>query len=177
MIRKILVVGACAAVAGCGQNYFVKGHALAPADRLDIVTAPAGALASNRHGNSCYTPCDLPLLTKGGGEVTIAKQGFHTERYMIGVQPSSKRIAMQATDLAVEATDPDPVTLPMTILAQMVGGKGAVQELDTSELRIELRELEEGEVDWLADDKPLTGERIPIDLDQPEAESKFAAAQ
>ena len=85
MIRKILIVCACAAVAGCGQNYFVKGHALAPSDRIDIVTAPAGALASNSHGNSCYTPCDLPLLTADGGEITIAKDGFHTERADMGV--------------------------------------------------------------------------------------------
>lgn len=158
---------AAAGLSACGQNYFVKGHALAPAGKVDVITAPAGATATNAHGNTCVTPCTLPLLTADGGEITLALAGYRTERHYVGARVSDRKIAMQAADYAVEAIDPDPFDIALTALSHAIAGRGGVQELDTRRIETELIELEEGEEDLLADARPLTGERIAIDLSEP----------
>ncbi|WFL77092.1 hypothetical protein P7228_14015 [Altererythrobacter arenosus] len=162
--RGVFPVLLASAVAACGPNYFVKGHSLAPAESVTIATYPTGALATNAQGNRCVTPCKLPLLTGDGGEITISKEGYHTERHYVGVQDSKRKLAMRSADLAVEAIDPDPVTMGLTLLAHAASGKGGVQELDVRSIQSELIPLKEGEEDLLAPAQPVTGERIPIDL-------------
>ncbi|WP_067787626.1 hypothetical protein [Paraurantiacibacter namhicola] len=143
---------------------FVKGHGLAPSETAHIVTLPAGALAQTNYGDSCRTPCYLPLLRDRGGEITVSAPGFHTERFTVTSSVSAQQVAQRTTSMAVEASDPDPVALGLTALANVMDGRGGVMELDERDFQIELRPLAEGEEDLLAPATPLTGERVPIDL-------------
>ncbi len=168
MKRKIAIATvSLLALSACGPNYFVKGHALKPAQQVDVATAPTGALVSNNFGNSCRTPCKLPLLTARGGELLIEKEGYFAELYYIGSEISGTKVALQASDIALDAIDPEPVTIGLTAIAHMISGKGAVMDLDRREIRSELIPLPEGEEETLATSDPLTGERIPIDLSEP----------
>ncbi len=164
--HSFLVLGALS-VSACGPNYFVKGKPLAPAQDLTIVTMPTGAVASNNHGNSCITPCKLPLLTARGGEIMISKDGYRTELHYIGSDISEARVVRRAASNAVEAIDPDPVSIALTALGNAVSGKGALMDLDRMRIMSELIPLEDGEEDVLGRDAPLTGERIPIDISAP----------
>ncbi|MBV7267038.1 hypothetical protein [Erythrobacter ani] len=154
------------ALSGCAQKQFVKGHGLAPSETVYIVTAPTGATASTNYGQSCTTPCYLPLLRAKGGEVTVAMDGHHTERFTVTSSVSDARIARRAASNAVEAIDPDPVSILLTAAAQLADGKGGVMSLDERDFVIEMRPLEDGEEDLLAPAEPITGERIPIDISE-----------
>lgn len=151
---------------GCAKMQGVKGHALAPAEAVQVTTLPTSATASNGHGQSCQTPCSLPLLRASGGQITIALDGFRTERVQIGSAVSDKYVAERARTYAVEAIDPDPASIGLTLLGHALGGRGGIRTLESNEIRIELAQLAEGEQDLLAEAKPLTGERVPIDLNE-----------
>jgi hypothetical protein len=164
-IQYVAVVAIVAAlVSGCAQRQFVKGHGLAPSETVYVVTDPVGAMVSTNYGQECLSPCYLPLLRDRGGEVTVAMEGYHTERWTVTSSVDERRIALRSHSLAVEAIDPDPVSMLLTAVAQAADGKGGVMSLDERDFEIKLRPLAEGEEDLLADAEPLTGERIPIDL-------------
>ncbi|GEM_PF-1358899 len=163
---------ACALIAGtllsgCATRQFVKGEGLKPSETVLVVTDPAGAIAENGHGNSCSTPCYIPLLRARGGEITVSKDGYHTERFQITSSVTDRKVAMRSADFAVEAIDPDPVSIGLTALAHALDGKGGVMELDTKDITVTMRPLAPGEEDLLADAEPLTGERIPLDEWEP----------
>lgn len=163
--RGILCVSLLAMMlAGCAQRQFVKGHGLDPSETVLVVINPKGALAVTNYGNSCRTPCYLPLLRARGGDITVSLDGFHTERVTVTSSVSDTAVARRTADLAVEALDPDPVGLGLTALAQLLDGKGGVMALNERDLMIELRSLAPGEEDLLGNAEPLTGERVPIKL-------------
>ncbi|WP_162627688.1 hypothetical protein [Erythrobacter sp. KY5] len=163
--QRIATIAICAAlVSGCAQRQFVKGHGLAPSETVYIVTSPAGAQASSSYGQECVTPCYLPLLREKGGEVTVALEGHHTERFRVTSSVDEALIAQRSHSVAIEAIDPDPISILLTAIGQAADGKGGVMSLDERDFEIAMRPLLPGEEDLLAPAQPLTGERIPIDI-------------
>ncbi|MBD2842599.1 hypothetical protein [Erythrobacter rubeus] len=158
------IVAITLGLGGCAKFEGVEGHALAPAEAVHVATLPASAIASNGHGQRCRTPCSLPLLRATGGDITIALDGYHTERLRISSDVSDRYMAERTRTYAVEAIDPDPASMGLTLLGHALSGRGGVRTLETNEIRVELIRLAEGEEDLLAAAQPLTGERIPIDL-------------
>lgn len=96
--------------------------------------------------------------------------GFHTERFAVTSSVSERAIARRATSKAVEALDPDPVSILFTAAGQLSSGKGGVMALDERDFSLTLKRLADGEEDLLAPSEPLTGERIAIDISEPAAQ-------
>lgn len=160
-----LILGiALIALTGCAKMQFVEGHGLKPSETVHLVTAPAGAKAKSNYGQECTTPCYLPLLRDRGGEITLSLGGYRTERFMVTSSVSDRQIAQRSTSMAVEAIDPDPLSIGLGALANILDGRGGVMALDERDFEIVLTRLEEGEEDLLAEAEPITGERIPISL-------------
>ncbi len=149
LAMSLAAFGMALALGGCAKMQGVKGNALAPAEAVHVATLPSSAIASNGHGQSCRTPCSLPLLRSLGGEITIALDGFRTERVQIGSSVSDRYVAERARTYAVEALDPDPASIGLTLLGHALGGRGGVRALDTNAIRIELVELQVGEETFL----------------------------
>ncbi len=156
----VILLASTIALSGCANAFGVKSKPLASAQDIKVVTMPAGALVETEYGNSCTTPCKVPLLTSRGGELTISLDGHQTERAFITSSVFEKRLAIRAADVAVEAIEPDPASIALNALGQLIGGKGAVMELDQRRLDLELLPLLEGEADALAPAMALTGNRI-----------------
>lgn len=171
-IKSLGALGIVVALSGCANAFGVKSNPLAPAQSVTVATMPAGALATNGHGNSCVTPCQIPLMTDRGGEITVALGGFQTERVQVTSSVSERRLAMRSANVAVEAIDPDPASILLTALGHAASGKGGVMSLDNRHLELELTPLAEGEEDLLAPAVPSTGERIPIDISGPDLDAE-----
>lgn len=160
-----VAIGA-ALVSGCAQRQFVAGHGLAPSETVHIVTSPSGATASTNYGQHCETPCYLPLLRDRGGEITVALEGHHTERFRVTSSVDERRIANRSRSFATEAIDPDPIGILLSAVAQTADGEGGVMSLDERDFQITMRPLQPGEEDLLASAEPISGERIPIDVSE-----------
>lgn len=154
------------ALSGCAQRQFVKGHGLAPSETVKVTTLPDGARAQSNYGQSCQTPCYIPLLREKGGEITISLEGCHTERFQITSSVSERHIVRRSSELLTEAVDPDPIGVGLSALANILDGAGGVKELNTKDIDLTLIKLEDGEEDLLAEATYLTDERIPIDLEE-----------
>ena len=152
---------------GCASTDWVNGHTLETAESLAVLTLPAGATVTTEYGDSCTSPCKVPLLTKRGGEVTVELAGYCTERHRITSSVSDSRVARRATSYAIEASDPDPVSIGLTALGDALTGKSGVMAIDKRKREVEMVALADGEEDLPAPAEPLTGERIPIDLGEP----------
>lgn len=166
MMRKMMtmaVVAGAVLVSGCEKKQFVKGHFLKPSETVFVETLPQGALVESNFGQSCTTPCYIPLLRAKGGDLTISMDGYHTERIFVTSSVDGRRVAHRALDNAVAAIDPDPVDMVLTSFAQLADGKGGVMSLDHRDFALELVPLEEGEVDREAKAVPLTGKRLTLD--------------
>lgn len=172
MFSRLALLGAILmASAGCAQMQFVKGHGLKPSETVRVVTLPAGATATSSYGQSCTTPCYLPLLRAEGGDLTVSLDGFRTERFTVTSSVSDHQIARRSTQYLAESIDPDPVSLALTAVAGILDGRGGVMELDQRDYDIELIPLAPGEEDLLAESEPITGERIAIDISEAEAKA------
>lgn len=162
-IFAVFAVGSAVVLSGCEQKQFVKGHFLKPSETVFVETLPQGATVTSNFGQSCTTPCYIPLLRAKGGDLTISKDGFHTERIFVTSSVDGRRVAHRALDNAVAAIDPDPVDMVLSSFAQLADGKGGVMSLDHRDFALELVPLEEGEIDRGAPPVALTGERLTLE--------------
>ena len=162
-MMALLIAGSALMVSGCEQKQFVKGHFLKPSETVFVETLPQGALVESNFGQSCNTPCYIPLLRAKGGDLTISMDGYHTERIFVTSSVDGRRVAHRALDNAVAAIDPDPVDMVLSGFAQLADGKGGVMSLDHRDFALELVPLEEGEVDLNSKPVALTGKRLSLD--------------
>ena len=159
----LVAISTAMVLSGCEKKQFVKGHFLKPSETVFVETLPQGALVQSNYGQSCTTPCYIPLLRAKGGDLTISMDGYHTERIFVTSSVDERRVAMRTLDNAVAAIDPDPVDVVLSSFAQIADGKGGVMSLDHRDFALELVPLEEGEVDINSTPIALSGKRLSLD--------------
>lgn len=160
-MRKLAILLVVPALAACGSKNFVSGHAMKQAQFLHVAANIDGALATSEYGDSCRTPCNLPLLADRGGKVTITAPGYASQRHLV----SSEYLLVE----------PPPTTISASVItggrwsgvsvgaSTSLAGPRKVAVLDEGLLLVELDQLEEGEVDTLAPDELTTGKRYSLE--------------
>ena len=167
-----LIIFSVLSVAACGPIQSVKFQSPAANESVEVVTSPSGAIASNDFGNTCITPCRLPISRTAGGSILISHEGYRTERHFIGTDVASEPIVENA-DQYINDRDPEGEAIKSVLLA--VAAKDRLKRLDVKKIELTMTPLAEGEEDPLAPDvaisgdlfssyRPITGERIPIDI-------------
>jgi hypothetical protein len=53
-------------------------------DRFQVTSTPSGAEVKASTGETCFTPCSLPLDRGGDFMVVVSKRGFKSERFAVG---------------------------------------------------------------------------------------------
>ena len=99
-----LMLGACSAA--MPSLDFLKS---APqSETLAIESEPAGAEAKTSLGQSCRTPCQLPVQPGSEFSVTVALSGYHSQT--VAVRPdaegSTPRLAPNPVQVTLQAVKP-----------------------------------------------------------------------
>lgn len=109
MYRVIAIVSGGLALAACSSTPdWASLDALRPAPAVDTVrfeSEPPGAEAKTSNGQSCRTPCALPLPTNAPLGVTFTLNGY---------QPAAENIEPVSTGLGAPEMRPNPVQVELT---------------------------------------------------------------
>ena len=143
-------------------------------ENVAIASSPAGAFASDDLGQTCITPCTLPVSRTDGGSILIWSEGYRTERRFVSSEVTADRYG-DAEEYQPTEGHAESEAITTAIFA--VAAKDRLKHLDSYHIEAVLTPLKEGEVDPLAPDvpvagdlftsyRPVTGERIPIDISQ-----------
>ena len=171
-LTPALAILSVLAVSACGPAPRVGLKPINTSDWVDVTTEPAGAIATNYRGRTCITPCRLALPRAEGGSILIHLAGYRTERHFIGAESTLEN---HAQDDRFHPSQRDPEDLAIDAAIHTLIDKGLTKRLDKNSLHVELAPLAKGEEDPLAPDvaisgdlfssyRPITGERIPIDI-------------
>ena len=111
MYRVLAVAGTALVLAGCASNnsdlskYFRNEPVL---ETVRFESEPPGADARTSTGQSCRTPCALPLAGAQGFDVTFTMAGF---------QPSVQKVEVFAVGDGTTRLRPNPVLAELTPMA------------------------------------------------------------
>lgn len=148
-------------LASCGAKNFVSGHPTSQAQFLFVDANVDGALVTSEYGDSCRTPCNIPLLADRGGKVMISAPGHASQRHLVGSE--------------YLVVTPPPTTVSASVFtggrwsgvsvgaSTSFSGPKRIAVLDEGLLLVELQPLGEGEVDPLQPGELTTGRRYTLD--------------
>lgn len=115
----------------------VSGQPFAPAETVEINTAPIGATARTEYGDSCITPCLLPLLRSRGGEIYIDLAGYQGETISIAAYERNNQPA-PALRSTPSGHRHDAADVAFEAIRAVVAGQGRYRQLDTGQIWLRL---------------------------------------
>lgn len=131
-VRGLIVLAVTASICGC-----VSGRGLAASQVVPVYSYPAGAHVVTSYGNSCTTPCRVPLPLDRGGSILVSLSGFEPQKIEIGSRVSARHVA----DTALDGVDPLDAGLNLAFVA--LSGPGVYKELERNRVEVVLKPLDE----------------------------------
>ena len=142
-VRGLIVLAVTASLGGC-----VSGRGLAASQVVPVYSYPAGAHVVTSYGNSCTTPCRVPLPLDRGGSILVSLSGFEPQKIEIGSRVSARHVS----DTALDGVDPLDAGLNLAFAA--LSGPGVYKELERNRVEVVLKPLDEA--------KPEDGQSLSL---------------
>lgn len=131
-MRGMAVLILAASLGGC-----VSGRGLAATQVVPVYTYPAGAHVVTSYGDSCTTPCRVPLPLDRGGSILVSMSGFEPQKIEIGSRVSARHVS----DTVLDGVDPMDAGLNLAFAA--LSGPGVYKELERNRVELVLKPLDE----------------------------------
>ena len=139
--RGLIALILATSLGGC-----VSGRGLAASQVVPVYTYPAGAHVVTSYGDSCTTPCRVPLPLDRGGSILVSLSGFEPQKIEIGSRVSARHVADTALDGA------DPLDAGLNLAFAALSGPGVYKELERNRVEVVLKPL--------GDAKPEEGQSL-----------------